>query len=133
MHGTKHEKDRPIPNFKNEGTAIASKQQRKNNSVVKDGRTISRAYDYDIYTFKDTEHSRYLKLATINKDIFFIKNATFVKRNGILFEKIKGNDNIYFDSTDAKNFPYRRIFVVEALDKDKFKVIQVNTYIGSDY
>ena len=120
--------------FKKETTDVMSKQQRKNSSaVVRNGKTISTAYDYDTYTFVDKKYSRHFKVATINKNKFSIKTAAFVIKNGTTFEQLKDNEKIYFDSTDSKRFPYRKVFVVEELDKNRYKVIQVNTYMGSDY
>lgn len=119
--------------FKKDDNDMMSKQQRKsNNQVIKKGKIISGKYDYDVYIFLDKATSFSLKLATNDKTTFCIKDSSFVKKHAKSYEQVKTNKNIYYDSRD-KNFPYEKVFVVEYINQNQYKVIQVDTYIGSDY
>lgn len=120
--------------FKENNDAGMSKQVRKDEkAVIKNGRTISQKYDYDLYTYVDSKSSSRYKLATIDKNNFFIANTSFAKKHAVTFDQIKANKNIYYDSRDFKRFPYKRIFIVEYLKNNQYKVIQVDSYMGSDY
>lgn len=117
-----------------EDNIVMSKQVRKSEKpVVKNGKIISDRFDYDIYTYSDSSNSQRYRLATINKNDYWITTTSFVKRNGVKFSQIKNIKNIHYDTTDFKKFPYRKVFVVEYLKNNQYKVIQVNTYMGSDY
>lgn len=111
-----------------------SKQHRKNdNSVKKNGKTISEKYDYDIYTYSDENNSFRYRLATDDKNRYSVKDQAFFMKNGITYDKLKKNKNIYYDSSDLKNFPYAKVFILEYVSQNKYKLIQVGTYLGSDY
>lgn len=119
--------------FKKVNNGIMSKQQRKSdNQVVKKGKIISRKYDYDVYMFLDKATQFSLKLATTDKKTLCIKDSSFVKKHAKSYEQVKTNKNIYYDSRDKK-FPYEKVFVVEYINQNQYKAIQVDTYMGSDY
>lgn len=119
--------------FKKDNNGIMSKQERKSdNQVVKKGKIISGKYNYDVYIFLDKATQFSLKLATIDKKTYCIKDSSFVKKHAKSYEQVKTNKNIYYDSRDKK-FPYEKVFVVDYINKNQYKDIQVNTYMGSDY
>ena len=90
-------------------------------------------YEYDIYTYQytlqDTTRRRRYKLQTLSKSNYCIRDSSFMKRNVKQFEVLK---NIYYDIFDHKNFPFSRVFIVEYISANQYKVIQVSTYLGSD-
>jgi hypothetical protein len=119
--------------FKEDTSNGMSKQQRKNdNQVVKNGKIISGKYDYDIYIFLDKAISFSLKLATIDKKNYCIKDSLFVKKYAKSYKQLKANKNIYYDTRDKK-FPYKKVFIVEYINQNQYKIIQVDAYMGSDY
>ncbi|MCZ4245077.1 hypothetical protein [Pedobacter punctiformis] len=109
--------------------------QKENTDIVRKGKVFSAKYDYDIYTwqyFTEGNIRHRYRLMTINKPEFSFKDSTFVKNKAMTFAQIKSNKSIYFDSTDSKRFPFRKVFVVEYISSNKYKLVEVKTYIGSD-
>lgn len=89
---------------------------------------------YDVYGFqlKETREKNRFKFATININNFCTRDSDFVKKNAKELHKIKDTKGFSFDSTDTKRFPFNRVFIVEYINENLYKVIQVNTYVGSD-
>ncbi len=107
----------------------------KDSAVIRPDKKINRpAYEYDIYTYtyvlQDTTRKRRYKLETISKDNYCVRDSNFMKKNTKQFDVLK---NIRYDIFDYKRFPYKRVFIVEYLSTNQYKVIEVSTYLGSDY
>jgi hypothetical protein len=108
---------------------------RKSEAIIRPKKKINiPEYEYDIYTYQytlqDTTRRRRYKLQSLNKNNYCIRDSSFMKRNVKKFEVLK---NIHYDIFDHKNFPYSRVFIVEYISANQFKVIQVSTYLGTDY
>jgi hypothetical protein len=111
------------------------KESRKDEALIRpEKKKYIPEYEYDIYTYQytlqDTTRRRRYKLQTLNKNNYCIRDSSFMKRNVKKFEVLK---NIHYDIFDHKNFPYSRVFIVEYISANQFKVIQVSTYLGTDY
>lgn len=114
-------------------TGMIKQERTDEHATLKNGKIISSKRDYSIYTFRDKSNSSHYKLSTINKSVFCIKDGLFAKKHAISYLEISTNKNIYYDSRDSRNFPYEKVFVVEYINENEYKVIQVHTYMGSDY
>lgn len=108
---------------------------RKSSAVLRPDKKINTPeYEYDIYTYQyalqDTTRKRRYKLQTLSKSTYCVRDSGFMKRNAKPFEVL---NKIEYDIFDTKRFPYKRVFIVEYLSPNQYKVIQVSTYLGSDY
>lgn len=112
------------------------KESRKVEAIIRPEKKINRPeYEYDIYGYQlgaIRESDRY-KFATININNYCIRDSNFVKKNTKEFNDIKNTKGFFYDTSDYKRFPYKRVFIVECLSANQYKVIQVSTYLGSDY
>jgi hypothetical protein len=108
---------------------------RKVSGVIRPDKKINRPeYGYDIYGYQlgaDRESDRY-KFATMNINNYCIRDSNFVKKNIKEFDAIKNTKGFFYD-TSYKGFPYKRVFIIEYISANQYKVIQVSTYLGSDY
>ncbi|MGB4776449.1 MAG: hypothetical protein WBP45_14830 [Daejeonella sp.] len=89
---------------------------------------------YDVYGYQlgeSREKDRY-KFTTINRDNYCMRDSNFVRKNAKQFKSVKDIKGFFYDSTDYKRFPFKCVFIVEYIDVNRYKVVQVNTYIGSD-
>jgi hypothetical protein len=112
------------------------KENRKIEALIRPEKKINRsAYEYDIYTYRfsrDTPREYRYKLVTINKENYCIRDSTFIK-NVKQFNDVKNIKGFSYDTSDYKRFPYKKVFIVEKFATNQYKVIEVSTYIGSDY
>ena len=109
--------------------------QKRTEDIIRKGKVVSPKYDYDVYTWQylsDYNIRRRFKLMTIDKSNYYLKDSVFVKKNAKTFEQIKNNSSIFYDSTDTKRFPFRKIFIAEYIATNQYKIVQVQTYMGSD-
>ena len=110
-----------------------SKEARIQKEVIKNGRIMYPKYDYDIYTYLNEKRKSRYRLATINKSVYSVKDSIFVKKYSKTFDQVKHLENLYYDTRDTKRFPFNKVFIVEYISPNKYKVIQVDSYMGSDY
>lgn len=113
------------------------KETRKNEAFIRPDKNINRPeYEYDIYTYvfisKNTTRQYKYKLVTINKNNYCIRDRTFIK-NVKQFNNVKNIPGFSYDTSDYKRFPFKKVFIVEKFAANQYKVIEVSTYIGSDY
>ena len=74
-----------------------------------------------------------LFFSTTNKNRYSVTDSLGLKGKKIVpFKNLPLTKGIQFDSTDKKNFPYAKVFIIEKIAKEQFKIIQVQSYIGSD-
>lgn len=101
--------------------------------------TINKQYfpdEFDIYGQESIDgKSKILRLyfSTINKYRHHVTDSLEMKNLKLFpFHKVASIKNIHFDSDDKRNFPFAKIYMVEKLTPNQFKIIEVRSYIGSD-
>ncbi len=93
---------------------------------------------YDVYGVKTINNTRKretltLLFSTINKNRYRITDSVEMKKRTIIpYKDVLQVKGIHFDTSDQTHFPYTNVFIVEQLDLNQFKIIQVQSYIGSD-
>ncbi len=110
---------------------------RKDEAFIRPDKNINRPeYEYDIYDYEyslqDTTRKYTCKLVTVNKNNYCIRDSTFIK-NVKQFNDVKNIKGFSYDTSDYKRFPFKKVFIVEKFATNQYKVIEVSTYIGSDY
>lgn len=103
--------------------------------ITRKGKVVSPRYDYDVYTwqyFSDSKIRQRYKLITVNKGNYSFRDSAFVKTKAKTFKQMRKNKAIFYDSSDAKRFLFRNIFIVEYTSPNKYKIVQVQSYIGSN-
>ncbi|WP_443939817.1 hypothetical protein [Pedobacter sp. MW01-1-1] len=94
--------------------------------------------DYDIYTYSyisyDGKTERIYKLfSSIDKHNYRITDSSFFKKQKVFpyrnLEKIKG---LISEEWDAKNFAFDKVFLLEKIAENKFKIVQVELYFPFD-
>ena len=60
------------------------------------------------------------------------QDEDFVKSKVKTIEQVSKLAGMFFDTTNEKAFPFRKVFIVEPISPNKYSVRQVVTYIGSD-
>ena len=71
--------------------------------------------------------------STININRYSVTDSVSIKKLKIVpFKNLRFLKGIYYDTSDKKNFPYARVFIIEQITKSQFKIIEVHSYIGSD-
>ena len=110
---------------------------RKVSGVIRPDKKINRPeYEYDIYDYEyslqDTTRKYTCKLVTVNKDNYCIRDSSFIK-NVKQFNDVKNIKSFSYDTSDYKRFPFKKVFIVEKFATNQYKIIEVSTYIGSDY
>lgn len=90
---------------------------------------------YEIYWYKvkskKSGRDQTFAYVPIAMKKYIIKNEDFLKRSVSSIDELQMIDAFGYDSRDQKRFPYQRVFIVDYLSPDHYKVIQVNTYLGS--
>ncbi|MFM6954435.1 MAG: hypothetical protein ACKOWL_05565 [Sphingobacteriaceae bacterium] len=111
------------------------KESRKDEALIRpEKKKYIPEYKYVIYGYQlgaDREGDRY-KFATMNINNYCIRDSNFVKKNVKEFDAIKNIKGFFYD-TSYKEFPYKRVFIVDYINANQYKVIEVSTYLGSDY
>jgi len=93
---------------------------------------------YDVYGFKTIDKERNivivnLPFATINKYRYRVTDSVEVKGKTIIpLKNVLRLRDVHYDILEKRHFPYSKIFIVEKLSANQFKIIQVHSYIGSD-
>ena len=86
-----------------------------------------------IYDLVDETRRPIVNFAYVPIDVrksYFV-DSTFVKRRTRTLDQVKGDSNFLRDTRD-REYPYRRVFIVEFISPNRFEVIQVDSYIGSE-
>ena len=74
-----------------------------------------------------------LVFSTININRYSVTDSVSIKKLKIVpFKNLRFLKGIYYDTSDKKNFPYAKVFIIEQITKSQFKIIEVHSYIGSD-
>jgi hypothetical protein len=111
------------------------KESRKDGALIRlEKKKYIPEYEYDIYGYQlgaDRESDRY-KFVTMNINNYCIRDSNFVRKNAKEFDAIKNTKGFFYD-TSYKAFPYKRVFIVEYISANQYTVIQVSTYLGTDY
>ncbi|KLT64714.1 hypothetical protein [Pedobacter sp. BMA] len=81
--------------------------------VSNDGK---KEYSYELLSSSPQDHS------------FITDKSIFIKKHIVPYQNLEKIKGFIADSWDSKVFPYRKVFIVEKISKDKFKVIQVQLY-----
>jgi len=112
------------------------KFERKQTPTYLNGQYFPDGYDiYAVKTISDDKKKMILTLlfATINKDRYRVTDSIELKTKKVIpFKNVFQLKGIRNDTSDKKNFPYAKVFIVEKLSANQFKIIQVHSYIGSD-
>ncbi|WP_139298379.1 hypothetical protein [Pedobacter hartonius] len=109
-----------------------------------DGKSMSKvtrnAVKTDVYTIywylhikQDKDHIRRYAFCPIDESTFEYKDEKFVKTMVTTIDKVKNIPCFGYDTTDKKRFPFSKIYIVEYIKPDQYKMVEVNSYIGSDY
>jgi hypothetical protein len=92
--------------------------------------------EYSIYWYripKDTGRKNHIyAYSPINAEKYTYANNSIIKSVKTIFE-LDDISEFGYDTRDQKRFPFKRVFIVEDLGTNQHKIIQVNTYMGSDY
>lgn len=97
----------------------------------------SPAYNYDIYAYTNLIDKkgikRVLAFSPQDKNQYFISDTTFVAFAAKKIDEIINISGIFFPVDDKRYFPFNRVYIVEYLSENKFKIIEVDTFIGQDF
>lgn len=70
---------------------------------------------------------------TINKNRYRVTDSVeFKSLNAIPYQNLPSIKGIERESSDARFFPYKNVYVIEKMGGNQFKIVQVRTYIGSN-
>ena len=111
------------------------KDGEKNMSKVRRDAGNNDIYDlfwYREVTIKPGLTGRVIFMTVDHPDKIFYKDEAFVKSKVKTIEQISKLPNMYYDTSNEKAFPFRKVFIVEPISPNKYSVRQVVTYIGSD-
>jgi len=89
------------------------------------------AYDF-VVPLADGRKAHYA-YTPLNMQDFIWVDSNFVKRHAKTFGQVKANPNLGYDSQDQKRYPYKRVFILEFWRPNRFKLIEVTSYIGSEH
>jgi len=94
--------------------------------------------EYEIYEIKyisedkKTEHLKKM-FVNLNKNVYCVIDSNILKsKKAVPYKDLRSIKGIYEDVSDKKRFPYRKLFIVEQIEKNQYKVVEVQSYIGSD-
>lgn len=92
---------------------------------------------YDLFSYREvpikpglTGTVSFMTLDDPDKVLY--QDEHFVKTKVKRMEQVAKLSNMFYDTTNAKEFPFRKVFIVEPISPNKYSVRQVVTYIGSD-
>jgi hypothetical protein len=90
---------------------------------------------YDVYWYKLTnkKNGRPLIFAyvPVNMHKFEYKDESFVKSSVKTIEQLQDIDSFGYDTRDEKRFPFKKVYIVEYVAHNMYKVIQVETHLSS--
>ncbi|WP_340380837.1 hypothetical protein [Daejeonella sp.] len=95
------------------------------------------AYNYDVYYYRGlpakSGPKKEFAFATIDKTYYYIADSTFLLHSTKKIDEVLNIEGIGYDTSDTKRYPFKKVFIVEFLAENKYKVIQVNTFIGTEF
>ena len=92
---------------------------------------------YDLFSYREVPIKPGL-IGTVSfmtlddPDKVLYQDEHFVKTKVKRMEQVAKLSNMFYDTTNAKAFPFRKVFIVEPISPNKYSMRQVVTYIGSD-
>ena len=94
-------------------------------------------YGYDVYVFKintRTGNKDHLYAYTpLDSNKYIYVNKKFIQSSIKTIDELDKIEAFGYDTTDQRRFPFKRVFIVEFISNNKYKVIQVNSFINSNY
>jgi hypothetical protein len=90
--------------------------------------------DVFCYNLDERKDGKRLVLAyiPINSQIFNYRDESFLQSSVKKIEQIKDIDALKYGIAE-KGFPFKKVYIVEYMSPNKYKVTQVTSYIGSNY
>lgn len=117
--------------FDSSNTSLYFKDYQKTTIKVKGKRV---PYRYETYHFKILpENIKRVALVNDNLDNYKIVDSLFVKKYAVAINDIKNVSKIRFDTYNNKRFPYSKVYVLELISLNKYKLFEVRTMLDSNY
>lgn len=109
-------------------TSIESKAIISNNKIESSG------YNYDIYHYSYISVDGktkwiYQLFSTVNHNKYcVVDNSVFRKHKILPYNKLEKIRGLISDQWDNKNFDYSKVFIIEKISENQFKIVQVQLY-----
>ncbi|WP_449439586.1 hypothetical protein [Pedobacter steynii] len=118
-------------------SAKSLKQTRLNEGYTRRGK-VYLPVEYETYGIKYISNDKESEIYDIlflnpNKNVYCVIDSNILKSKKVVpYKDLRGIKGIYEEVSDKKRFPYRKLFIVEQIEKNQYKVVEVQSYIGSD-
>ncbi len=123
--------------FKADSARRSFKETIKNEGYTRRGK-IYLPVEYEVYGIiyisedKKTEHLKRM-FVNLNKNVYCVIDSNILKSKKMVpYKDLRNIKGIYEDVSDKKRFPYGKVFIVEEIERNQYKVVEVQSYIGSD-
>lgn len=123
--------------FEADSAGQSIKETRLNEGYSRRGK-VYLPVEYETYGIKYISDDKKNELYDIlflnpNKNVYCVIDSNILKsKKAVPYKNLKSIKGIYEEVSDKKRFPYRKLFIVEQIDKNQYKVAEVQSYIGSD-
>ena len=120
--------------FKPDSSSYIFKTHIKENAVIRKGKRGSPSQDYDIYHYGYTipdkkQRIKLMLFATVDRNNFTVKDSTFFLIHRLReYKHLENIEGLISDDWNPLKIPFNKVYVVEKIGENQFKLIQVTMY-----